>query len=106
VWRASLAFDDLISQLPAIDRVLALRPTRATLVIGDIQVDVRAVGSLFVIASGAHSAAQLSFIRPGVLQARRGWVEPASVVNTWPVEKLTEWLKQRRPRTARIRHSA
>ena len=58
-------------------------------------------GGVFAIGSDAHSVAQLSFTRFGVLQARRGWVRPTSVVNTWPLQKLQEWLKKRRPQTAR-----
>jgi len=63
-------------------------------------------GSLFAIGSDAHSATQLSFMRFGVLQARRGWIHPASVVNTWPLEKLHGWLQERRPKKARRQHSA
>lgn len=58
-------------------------------------------GSLFAISSDAHSVAQLSFARLGVSQARRGWAQPASVVNTWRLHKLQEWLSERRPRARR-----
>jgi hypothetical protein len=30
----------------------------------------------------------------GVLTARRAWVGPAGVVNTWPVKKLCAWLQR------------
>jgi DNA polymerase (family 10) len=53
-------------------------------------------GALLAIDSDAHSAAQLEQTRYGVLQARRGWVEARSVVNTWPWPKLSRWLRQRR----------
>jgi len=54
------------------------------------------------ITSDAHSAAQMTFIRFGVLQARRGWVQAKLVVNTWPWEKLHRWLNARRPHPARV----
>jgi DNA polymerase (family 10) len=53
-------------------------------------------GCLLAIGSDAHSANQLSGIRFGVLQAKRGWIQPENVVNTWPWTKLERWLRQRR----------
>jgi hypothetical protein len=41
---------------------------------------------------------QLELIRYGVSQARRGWVEARSVVNTWTWAKLSRWLVERRRR--------
>jgi DNA polymerase (family X) len=52
-------------------------------------------GVLLAIDSDAHSIAQLDQIRYGVFQARRGWIEARSVVNTWPWAKLSRWLAQR-----------
>ena len=53
-------------------------------------------GALLAIDSDAHSAAQLEQTRYGVFQARRGWVEARSVVNTWPWPKFNRWLRHRR----------
>jgi DNA polymerase (family 10) len=53
-------------------------------------------GAPLAIDSDAHSAAQLEQTRYGILQARRGWVEAHSVVNTWPWPKFSRWLRQRR----------
>lgn len=55
-------------------------------------------GVLLAIGSDAHSTAQLDQIRYGVFQARRGWIEARSVINTWPWIKLRSWLDQRAPR--------
>ncbi|HSM87864.1 MAG TPA: DNA polymerase/3'-5' exonuclease PolX [Candidatus Limnocylindrales bacterium] len=55
-------------------------------------------GALLAITADAHSTAQLSFMRFGVMQARRGWTPAASLVNTWPWHKLEAWLTVRRPR--------
>lgn len=49
-------------------------------------------GALLAIGSDAHSTVQMDQIRYGVYQARRGWVEAHSVVNTWPWAKLHQWL--------------
>ncbi|HYA17310.1 MAG TPA: DNA polymerase/3'-5' exonuclease PolX [Bryobacteraceae bacterium] len=51
-------------------------------------------GALLAIDSDAHSTAQMDQIRYGVFQARRGWVEAPSVVNTWSWKKLDGWLKR------------
>lgn len=57
-------------------------------------------GALLAITADAHSTTQLSFMRFGVMQARRGWVPANAVVNTWPWGELNEWLMARRPRGA------
>ena len=53
--------------------------------------------ALFAISSDAHSVSQLEYIRYGVFDARRGWTEPRSVINTWSWSKLNRWLQKRRP---------
>jgi DNA polymerase (family 10) len=57
-------------------------------------------GALLAISSDAHSTAQLAYRRFGVLQARRAWIGPRSIVNAWTWEKLEAWLLARRPRKA------
>ncbi len=54
-------------------------------------------GALLSITADAHGAAQLAYLRLGVLQARRAWIGPASIVNTWRWKRLHEWLLARRP---------
>jgi DNA polymerase (family X) len=53
-------------------------------------------GALLAINSDAHSTAQLEQTSYGISQARRGWVEARSVVNTWPWSKFARWLRHRR----------
>ncbi len=47
------------------------------------------------INTDAHSLTEFDLMRYGVLTARRGWATLADVLNTWPVEKFTAWLKGR-----------
>jgi DNA polymerase (family 10) len=54
----------------------------------------QAAGALLAIGSDAHTTVQLEYVRYGVLTARRGWVEAKSVVNTWPLARLKQWLKR------------
>lgn len=51
-----------------------------------------AAGCLVSIDSDAHHADELDYRRYGVWQARRGWVEPASVLNAMPCDDLLAWL--------------
>jgi DNA polymerase (family 10) len=51
-------------------------------------------GATLVIDSDAHSVAELGFMRWGIDQARRGWVERAHVANTWPLQRLLRGLRR------------
>lgn len=51
------------------------------------------LGCLLAIDSDAHDIGELDYIRWGVSQARRAWVEPDSVVNTRSREELLAWTK-------------
>jgi DNA polymerase (family 10) len=53
-------------------------------------------GVLLAINSDAHSVHQFDYMRYGVFQARRGWVDAGNVINTWTVSKLMSWLASRR----------
>lgn len=53
------------------------------------------MGIPLTINTDAHSPTDLDLREYGVSVARRAWVEPEAVINTWPVEKITAWLKSR-----------
>ena len=53
-------------------------------------------GALLCLNTDAHRLAGLDDMRYGVLVARRGWIEPQTVINTWPLERLRQWLAGRR----------
>ena len=53
------------------------------------------LGIPLAINTDAHSIDQLDLLHYGVRTARRGWVEAESVLNTWPVERFTDWLQNR-----------
>jgi DNA polymerase (family 10) len=52
------------------------------------------VGVRLAISSDAHSTDGLGLMRFGVDQARRGWLEPADVLNTLSLEKLLQTLRR------------
>ncbi|GAB3029490.1 DNA polymerase/3'-5' exonuclease PolX [Natronobiforma cellulositropha] len=49
-------------------------------------------GATIAINTDAHRPATLEFVRWGVHTARRGWAEPADVLNTWELEELRAFL--------------
>lgn len=55
------------------------------------------LGVKLVISTDAHRPDELELMHFGVATARRGWVSPANVINTWPLERLLEWVKARHP---------
>jgi len=53
----------------------------------------RELGVLLAINTDTHALGQLDTMRLGVAIARRAWVEPAGVINTWPVDRLRAWAR-------------
>ena len=53
------------------------------------------LGASLTIDTDAHSVEELRFMRWGVDQARRGWVNRRDVVNTQPLDKLLARLRAR-----------
>lgn len=61
----------------------------------------RDAGVLVSIASDAHSTLELAHLRWGVAQARRGWLEPAHVLNARPLARLRPLLAATMGRSTR-----
>lgn len=53
------------------------------------------MGLKLAISTDAHNIADLDFIRYGVDQARRGWLEPDDVINTRSLKQLKKLLKRK-----------
>ncbi|MBR0766574.1 DNA polymerase/3'-5' exonuclease PolX [Bradyrhizobium japonicum] len=54
----------------------------------------KSAGVKLAISTDAHATAGFSNMRFGVDQARRGWLEPADVINTPPLSRLRKLLRQ------------
>jgi DNA polymerase (family X) len=61
----------------------------------------REIGVKIAIDTDAHSTEQLHFMRYGIDQARRGWLEKRHVLNTMTLLQFETWLKQRRQTVAK-----
>jgi DNA polymerase (family 10) len=51
-------------------------------------------GCKFTISTDSHSPRHLRNMRYGIMTARRGWIEPADVMNTLPLDQFTKALTQ------------
>jgi DNA polymerase (family 10) len=51
-------------------------------------------GVLFSVASDAHALPHLNNMRYGVGTAQRAWLDPDHVINTWPMDRLLEFLRR------------
>jgi DNA polymerase (family 10) len=54
-------------------------------------------GVKFAVDTDSHSTVHLPFMRFGVGTAQRGWLNKDDVINTWPLSKLSRFLKKGRP---------
>ncbi len=51
------------------------------------------LGVLLAIDTDAHAPEHLDLLHFGVATARRAWATKENVINTWPVERLLDWLR-------------
>jgi DNA polymerase (family 10) len=58
------------------------------------------VGCVLTVDSDAHKTAELDFVRWGITQARRAWVEPRHVLNTRSRAALLDWVSGKPARVA------
>jgi DNA polymerase (family 10) len=76
--------------------VLEINSDPARLDMDDVHARYAAqAGVLISIDSDAHHPASLDLVRYGIGVARRAWIEPRQVVNTWPLDDLLAWLRDR-----------
>lgn len=53
------------------------------------------LGVLISINTDAHADDGFDVLHYGIATARRAWLEPKDVINTWTPKKLMDWLKKR-----------
>jgi DNA polymerase (family X) len=56
----------------------------------------RDAGVKFAIDTDAHSLRDLTYLQYGVATAQRGWLTAEDVITTWPLTRLTEFLRKQR----------
>jgi DNA polymerase (family X) len=51
------------------------------------------LGCKISISTDAHSPKMLTNMRFGIMTARRAWLQPENVINTWPLTRLLKWAR-------------
>ncbi len=57
----------------------------------------REAGCVLSIDTDAHSIPELDLLPHGISVARRAWLTPQHVINTWPLPKLLQFIRVKRP---------
>jgi DNA polymerase (family 10) len=57
----------------------------------------REAGCVLAINTDAHSTPELATIHQGLWVARRAWLTPKHVINAWPLAKLRDFIRVKRP---------
>jgi DNA polymerase (family 10) len=72
----------------------------------DVLFRARGMDVTFVISTDTHHVREFARMEWGVLQATRGWVDPARIANLWPRERFLAWLEGRHARAGKHRRGA
>jgi DNA polymerase (family 10) len=89
----SANWDQIYSYAAEHDIALEINASPMRLDLPDSMVrEAAAKGVKFCIDTDAHASDQLDGMPYGVTVARRGWLEPKQVVNTWEPSEFKKWL--------------
>lgn len=93
---ADVDFDAVFEAALKTDTVLEINANPARLDL-DSQYARRAqqLGIKLAINTDAHSTKMMDMLPYGILTARRAWVEPTHVINTWSFDRLYAWIQSR-----------
>lgn len=58
----------------------------------EVAFEARKQGVKVAINSDAHQVGDMALIEYGIYNARRGWLQADDVVNTWPLDRLLQYL--------------
>lgn len=90
---ADLDMDAIITAAAETGTILEINANPARLDLNDVHARMAIdKGVRIAINTDAHRAAEFDLMPYGVATAQRGWVTPADVVNTWPIDKLLDYV--------------
>lgn len=93
---ADLDMDAIFAAARENDTVLEINANPRRLDLDDIHARrAQELGIKLAINTDAHSAPELELAYYGVATARRGWIRPETVINTWTTAQLLDWLRAR-----------
>jgi DNA polymerase (family 10) len=89
--------DEILRAAAGLDVAMELNANPRRLDLNDVHLmRARELGVKIVVSTDAHSVHHLDFMRYGVDQGRRGWLETMDVLNTQPTEDIDRWLGHKR----------
>ncbi|HLY28408.1 MAG TPA: DNA polymerase/3'-5' exonuclease PolX [Aggregatilineales bacterium] len=53
------------------------------------------MGVMLSIDTDSHAPGEFDVLRYGIMTARRAWVRPENVINTWPTEHFIRWMQSK-----------
>jgi DNA polymerase (family 10) len=87
--------DKIMDACKANKKVLELNAYPERLDLSDINCrKAKEKGIKIAISTDAHADVHLEWIKFGVATAKRGWIEPEDVINTFPLSKLLKFLNR------------
>jgi DNA polymerase (family 10) len=93
---ADLDMDSVFEAARAHDAVLEINANPNRLDLDDAHARrAQELGIKLAINTDAHRAEELDLMHYGIASARRGWIQPDSVVNAWPAERFLAWARAR-----------
>ncbi len=94
---ADLDYDVILKEARKAGIVLEINASYSRLDLDEVHARLASeMGILLAIDADAHTIDQLQLMAFGVSVARRAWVNPELIINTWNREKLLSWLASRR----------
>jgi len=93
----ALDMDEVLRAAAGLDVAMELNASPRRLDLNDVHLmRARELGVKIVVSTDAHSVHHLNFMRYGVDQGKRGWLETMDVLNTQPLEEIDRWLGRKR----------
>lgn len=89
-----LNFDKILQTAKETGTILEINSSPARLDLNSFNIRLaKETGIKMIINTDAHQKEQLSQMKYGVFQARRGWAEKSDIVNTFSANELLKYLK-------------
>lgn len=99
---ADLDMDAVFAAAKETDTALEINANPARLDLEDtLARRAQELGIKLSINTDAHRADQLQLMNYGIGTARRAWLEPQNVINTWPLETLLAWVAAHEKQTSK-----
>jgi DNA polymerase (family 10) len=93
----ALDMEEVLKAAADLDVAMELNANPRRLDLNDVHLmRARELGVKIIISTDAHSVNHLDFMRYGVDQGRRGWLETMDVLNAQPIEEIDRWLGRTR----------